>query len=572
MRKIAATLIAILSLSTHTGLFSQTIAQVVAERSAAVHVKMTSDLTAADSMAYALLEIHKQDMSGNDSVKAQLAFMMGTLELTKKRFRVSSKYLEQALETDLVRNKETARLKCLSNLALCQERLGKIPEALSLYQQALVLASSLKDQLTMAAINLNMGDLENTLGESDKAIAMTTQALHYFEELADTNRIASCHLNLGKFHTQKEEYEKGEWHTLKARELFEQLNNYNDLISAYINLAQLERLRKRHDRSSQLLQRAIDISRKNNLKYSLAPVYIQLADNAIAIGLELANAREYALEAIRLADTTGRRDILEKSHMVLTRYYARVNDFERFDQALSDYERVRQETVVLNARADAEELKAIFNLEQLSTDNRRLSRDVRLKNLQLLFLMLLLLLAIVTGSIIYRQHRRLQENVKTMFQMNLSLTYAGLSMSEELPEPGDDESPDHGQQAGADQMLYRSIRNRIEQKQLYIDPNLSVGEFAKHIRLSSRRISAVIKEVGKTNFPGMVNELRVNEARRLLTEHGASMSKAEIATASGFSNSTHFNRCFKEFTGFTPTDYLNMLQQQGGPEGETEEE
>ena len=54
-------------------------------------------------------------------------------------------------------------------------------------------------------------------------------------------------------------------------------------------------------------------------------------------------------------------------------------------------------------------------------------------------------------------------------------------------------------------------------------------------------------------------------------EQGTSMSKAEIAAASGFSNSIYFNYCFKELTGFTPTDYLNMLQQQqGAPEGEAD--
>ena len=257
---------------------------------------------------------------------------------------------------------------------------------------------------------------------------------------------------------------------------------------------------------------------------------------------------------------------------MLSRYYARTNDFERFEQALLDYDRARQETIALNARAAAEELKVIFNTEKLDKDNQRLSRDLRLKNLLLLCLSLVLLLSIVTGSIIYHQHRRLQDNVRTMFQMNLSLTYAGQGTSEVLPAPEDDESTTRGQQDEADRMLYRIIRNRIEQKKLYMDPNLTAGEFANEIRLSSRRVSMIIKEVGKTNFPGMVNELRVNEARRLLTEHGISMSKAEIATASGFSNSTHFNRCFKEFTGFSPTDYLNMLQRQGGPEGEAEEE
>ena len=80
MKKFAAILIVILSFSARTGLFSQTTAQTVTEGTTAVHLKMTSNLVVADSMANALLENYKQDMSSNDSVKAQITFMMGTLE------------------------------------------------------------------------------------------------------------------------------------------------------------------------------------------------------------------------------------------------------------------------------------------------------------------------------------------------------------------------------------------------------------------------------------------------------------------------------------------------------------
>lgn len=571
MKKFTSVLIAVLSLAAHSGLFSQTTTQSVAQATKVVYGKLISELATADSLAYALLETYKHDMVRNDSVKAQIAFMMGTLEAHKKRYRISSEYLEQALNTEVVRHNETARLKCLVNLAVCQENIGKLPEALGLYQQAMAVARRLEDWQTIAEINFNLCNLESEMGEHDKAIATTEQALHNFEELADTNGIAFCHLNLGKFLTQKEDFEKGEWHTLQARELFEQMNNYPKLTSAFINLARIEYLKKRYDRSGQMLQRAIDISRENNLVDNLPPIHLLLADNAIATGLELAKARDYALEAIRLADSTGRRDILEQGYLALSRYYAKVNDFEHFDQALLDYERAKQETSELNARAAAEELKVIFNTEQLNSDNQQLSRDVQQKNLQIVFLTLLLLLAIVTGGIIYRQHRRMQAYVQTMFQMNLSLAFAGQDTKAEAPGQEVAEAPDPGHQEHPDHWLYRRIRNKIEQERLYQDPNLTVAEFARYSRLSSRRVSAIIKQAGKTNFPTLVNELRVNEARRLLMKHGDYLSKADIATASGFNNSIHFNRCFKEFTGFTPTDYLRKLRQQEAKGEESDE-
>jgi AraC-like DNA-binding protein len=159
-----------------------------------------------------------------------------------------------------------------------------------------------------------------------------------------------------------------------------------------------------------------------------------------------------------------------------------------------------------------------------------------------------------------------------MFQMNVSLAYARQDISEELPRREEAESPAPGQQEESDLELYRSIRRRIEQDELYKDPNFSLSDFSQLTRRSSRRISTVINHVGKTNFPSLVNEFRINEARRLLAEHGTSMPKADIATATGFSNSISFNRRFKDLTVFTPTDYLNMLQQEGVPESDAAED
>jgi AraC-like DNA-binding protein len=55
-------------------------------------------------------------------------------------------------------------------------------------------------------------------------------------------------------------------------------------------------------------------------------------------------------------------------------------------------------------------------------------------------------------------------------------------------------------------------------------------------------------------------------------EQGSEMSISDIAEAAGFNSRTSFNRHFKEFTGFTPTDYLSRLQNTVVEEKDGEEE
>jgi transcriptional regulator GlxA family with amidase domain len=54
-----------------------------------------------------------------------------------------------------------------------------------------------------------------------------------------------------------------------------------------------------------------------------------------------------------------------------------------------------------------------------------------------------------------------------------------------------------------------------------------------------------------------VNEYRIVQARRLLTETSGSITS--ISYECGFNNFSHFNKLFKEFTGKSASQYRNEL-------------
>jgi AraC-like DNA-binding protein len=353
-------------------------------------------------------------------------------------------------------------------------------------------------------------------------------------------------------------YEEGEKNTLKASQLFEQLNDRNLLSAALINLSELEHLKGNYQSSNRLLQRVIDISGDNPEAVGLSPVYRQLAENAISVGTDLHKAEGYCLKAIRLAELSGKRDYLEKAILVLSKYYSKINDFNNFSQTIDKYNKTAKETVTLNARAASEELKIIYQTNQLSSENRDLQLTVRSKNNQLLLSLLGFLVASLVGAVIFWQHRKLKQNMKTMFQMNLSLAYSKQEPAEIADAPGT--FPPDNESEMSDSQLYLIILRRIEKMEFYKNPNFGIEDLAKHLKRNRRSISRAISTVGKTNFTSLINEFKVNEARRLILEQGGKVPMGDIATAAGFNSRISFNRHFKEFTGFTPTDYLSMLQ------------
>ena len=56
-----------------------------------------------------------------------------------------------------------------------------------------------------------------------------------------------------------------------------------------------------------------------------------------------------------------------------------------------------------------------------------------------------------------------------------------------------------------------------------------------------------------------MTSLRIDEAKRVIVSH-PDWSNESVAEHCGFSDRTYFQKKFKEKTGMTPADYMNLHQ------------
>ena len=90
----------------------------------------------------------------------------------------------------------------------------------------------------------------------------------------------------------------------------------------------------------------------------------------------------------------------------------------------------------------------------------------------------------------------------------------------------------------------------------YSDSTLNMKKCSEELYLSYSYISRILKKrVGKT-FIEYLNEIRINEACRLLQSPGALISETAIVV--GFSHQSYFNVVFKRVTGVTPTQFRGL--------------
>jgi len=107
-----------------------------------------------------------------------------------------------------------------------------------------------------------------------------------------------------------------------------------------------------------------------------------------------------------------------------------------------------------------------------------------------------------------------------------------------------------------DQILGR-IKMGMDNQKLYLNPTLTLSEFAKELKLNPKMVSQQINSGLGKSFNDFVNQYRVEEVKlRLNSLDLERLTILGIAYESGFNSKTTFNRIFKDFTGVAPRDFL----------------
>jgi AraC-like DNA-binding protein/ligand-binding sensor protein len=86
---------------------------------------------------------------------------------------------------------------------------------------------------------------------------------------------------------------------------------------------------------------------------------------------------------------------------------------------------------------------------------------------------------------------------------------------------------------------------------------LSLGQVAKAVNMSSYYFCKMFKKIAGINFTDYVARIRIEKSKNLLLNPNLRVS--EIAFEVGFQSLTHFNRVFKKILGQSPTEYRAQL-------------
>jgi AraC-like DNA-binding protein len=100
------------------------------------------------------------------------------------------------------------------------------------------------------------------------------------------------------------------------------------------------------------------------------------------------------------------------------------------------------------------------------------------------------------------------------------------------------------------------VRERIETRKLYLEPELSLDDLAREVGLSRHQVSTVLNRGLEVSFFDLINQYRVIEFQRLCRDpERRGENILTLALDAGFNSKPAFNLIFKKATGQTPSQY-----------------
>lgn len=330
----------------------------------------------------------------------------------------------------------------------------------------------------------------------------------------------------------------------QAEACYRQQEQFTDATPAYrrylfmakINRAKARRLQGDPTAAVQLLNDALRLASATHMKDAELEIYDQLASLYASRG-DVASDNLYRNRYLALKDT-----LLNYRQLMSVNEMRFVSSMKRVDEQMAQLEQRRQRQMVAAGVAVGAAL------------------------LILCFLL-----------VVWRKNKRLQAQNKSLYEKTLAtlrseeqerkrretLEQELADAKEETPQKREKYAystlSDDDKQAIAERIL----RVMETQEEIY-SPDFSVERLAELVGSRYKLVSQVINETYQVNFSTFLNEYRIKEACRRMSDktHYGHLTIEAISQGVGFKARASFVNAFKKFTGLTPSQFLKMAYEQ----------
>lgn len=96
--------------------------------------------------------------------------------------------------------------------------------------------------------------------------------------------------------------------------------------------------------------------------------------------------------------------------------------------------------------------------------------------------------------------------------------------------------------------------NYLEKEKPYLRHKLTIADVSADLYTNKTYVSRAINEFSNINFNQLINQYRINEAKRIFYEN-PDISMEELCSQSGFGSMAAFSVAFRLYANATPSDW-----------------
>jgi len=214
------------------------------------------------------------------------------------------------------------------------------------------------------------------------------------------------------------------------------------------------------------------------------------------------------------------------------------NSSNKIDSAFKYSKLALDKLKILNkSKTEANKNHYLYDFEQIKKVNDSIiNKEIKTKiNLIITFLLITILIITIGLYLLKKEKKRSSENLTTPkkdYSINLEL----------------------------EEMVLRELEN-FEISEIYLDSTFNINKLAKQLNTNTSYLSSIVNEKKGKTYKQYIAELRMNYLLNLINKESKyrKYTVEALGNKIGYTNASSFSRSFKNFTGLSPSEYLNSL-------------
>ncbi|MBO5541699.1 MAG: helix-turn-helix transcriptional regulator [Muribaculaceae bacterium] len=216
------------------------------------------------------------------------------------------------------------------------------------------------------------------------------------------------------------------------------------------------------------------------------------------------------------------------------------------------YFEAKDEFINRSKLLSVEQQKFLIELEEMGVEVKDLEAQKRMRDLVIAGVAIFALMVIAALIYLWRNYLNTRQRNLILYQKNQEL----LALEQERNMPAEKYKSSPMDEQAKDELLQRIYAVMESHQQIY-DEGFTLDQLARLVGANPNYVSQVINEKKGCNFKAFINDYKIKEVCRRLSDQQqyGGLTIEAIGQSVGFKSRTHFYNTFKQFTGMTPAAY-----------------